>query len=264
MQSYLNLLQEILQNGCDAQDRTGVGTRSLFGHQLRFDLNHGFPIVTTKKVHFKAAVYELLWMLRGDTHIQYLADHGVTIWHPWADEQGELGRVYGAQWRSWQTPSGATIDQISRVLQSLKDDPTSRRHLVVAYNPGELDQMALPPCHAFFQFAVKQEKLHCQMYQRSADIFLGVPFNIVSYSLLTIMIAKELGYGVGEFIHTFGDVHLYHNHFDQAKLQLSRQPLPLPTLTLNPNVNSIFDYSYEDIRLENYQHHPTIKAPVAV
>ena len=264
MQNYLNLLNHILTTGTDKKDRTATGTRSVFGYQMRFDLQAGFPLLTTKEVFFKGVVYELLWFLKGDTHIQYLEDHGVKIWHPWANEKGELGRVYGAQWRSWRTPSGGTLDQISQVLTQLKEDPHSRRHMVVAYNPGELADMALPPCHAFFQFYVAHNKLSCQLYQRSADVFLGVPFNIASYSLLTMMVAHELGLEPGEFIHTFGDVHLYHNHFEQAKLQLSRTPKPLPTLTLDPEVRKVLDIDYPHIHLHNYHPHPAIKAPIAV
>ena len=264
MKNYLELLDAVMTDGCDQADRTGVGTRSLFGAQLRFSLTEGFPLVTTKKVHFRSLVHELIWMLKGDTNIQYLKDNSVGIWNPWADSRGELGRIYGAQWRDWRAPDGRSIDQIKQVIERLKQDPTSRRHLVVAFNPGELEQMALPPCHAFFQFSLKNDQLSCQMYQRSADIFLGVPFNIASYALLTTMIACEIGCGVGDFIHTFGDVHLYHNHFEQAKLQLSRKPYKLPTISLNPEVSSVFDYTFGDITLEEYIHHPAIKAPIAV
>lgn len=264
MKIYLDLMRSILENGVDGEDRTGVGTRSLFGYQMRFDLKKGFPLITTKKVHFKSVVFELLWMLRGDTNIGFLNKNNVTIWDSWANEKGDLGRVYGAQWRGWKNPEGKSIDQIENLLKGLKEDPSSRRHLVVTYNPGEIDQMALPPCHAFFQFSVKKGALSCQMYQRSADIFLGVPFNIASYALLTSMIAKQLNYDLGDFIHTLGDVHLYHNHFDQAKLQLSRSPHPLPKLILNPKVSSIFDYTFDDITLKDYRHHPGIKARVAI
>lgn len=264
MKSYLSLLQHVLETGCDNKDRTGVGTRSVFGAQLRFSLDQGFPLITTKKVHFKSVVYELLWMLRGETNVKYLNDNQVTIWDPWADAAGELGRVYGAQWRDWQSPKGESIDQIARVIAQLKANPTSRRHLVVAFNPGELEAMALPPCHAFFQFYLRAGRLSCQMYQRSADIFLGVPFNIASYSLLTMMIAYELGCNLGEFIHTFGDVHLYHNHFEQAKIQLRRTPYPPPRLSFKSGVPSIFDFSFTDIILDNYVHHPPITAPIAV
>ena len=264
MTSYLELLNHILTQGCDSEDRTGTGTRSVFGAQLRFNLAHGFPLVTTKKIHFKAVVHELLWMLSGDTNIKYLNDHNISIWDPWADSQGELGRIYGAQWRSWQCPNQTTIDQISLIINQLKTNPSSRRHLVVAFNPGELDAMALPPCHAFFQFYLRNNHLSCQMYQRSADIFLGVPFNIASYSLLTMMVAHEVGCQLGEFIHTFGDAHLYHNHLHQAKLQLSRNPHPLPTIKLNPQIDSVLKFTYDDIHLENYHHHPAITAPIAV
>lgn len=264
MRCYLDLLDDVLARGVDKEDRTGTGTRSLFGYQLRFNLAAGFPLLTTKKVFFRGVVYELLWFLRGDTHIGYLEKHGVKIWHPWADAQGNLGRIYGAQWRSWRSPSGKTIDQISAVIDNLKEDPHSRRHLVVAYNPGELEEMALPPCHAFFQFYMARDRLSCQLYQRSADAFLGVPFNIASYSLLTMMVAHELGVQYGEFIHTFGDVHLYHNHFHQARQQLSRTPRTLPSLSLNPEVRKVLQMDAADIRLEGYHPHPTIRAPIAV
>jgi thymidylate synthase len=261
---YLNLMREILLNGEHRTDRTGTGTQSLFGRQIRFDLKNSFPLLTTKKVHLKAIIHELLWFLKGETNIAYLKENGVRIWDEWASPNGDLGRVYGAQWRSWQTPSGQTIDQIAQVVDSIKNNPTSRRHLVVAFNPGEIDQMALPPCHAFFQFYVSNEGLSCQLYQRSADIFLGVPFNIASYALLTQMIAQVCGLKANEFVHTFGDVHLYSNHVEQAKLQLSREPKAFPQMKINPDVKSIFDFKYEDFELLNYDSHPPIKGIVAV
>ena len=254
----------VLDEGLRKEDRTGTGTYSIFGHQMRFDLKQGFPLVTTKKVHLKSIVHELLWFLRGDTNIQYLKENSVRIWDEWADENGDLGRVYGAQWRAWQKPSGDTVDQISKVVESIKKDPDSRRHLVVAYNPGEVETMALPPCHAFFQFWVGGGRLSCQLYQRSADIFLGVPFNIASYSLLTMMMAQVCDLEPGDFIHTFGDAHLYTNHLEQAKLQLTRSPKPLPEMKINPNVKSIFDFKFEDFELVNYDPHPGIKAEVSV
>lgn len=263
MTNYLELLQDILNTGEQKPDRTGTGTLSVFGRQLRFDLSEKFPLLTTKKVHFRSIVYELLWFLRGDTNIKYLNDHNVKIWNEWADNKGELGRVYGAQWRSWRKPNGETLDQISEVIKNIKENPHSRRLIVVAFNPGELDQMALPPCHAFFQFYVSQGKLSCQLYQRSADVFLGVPFNIASYSLLTLMVAQVCGLKPGEFVHTFGDVHLYLNHVQQAKEQLSRATKPLPVLQLNP-APSIFDYQYENFKLIDYNPHPTIRAPISV
>ncbi len=264
MQVYLELMEKILNEGVDKEDRTGVGTLSIFGHQMRFDLNEGFPLVTTKKIHLRSVIHELLWFLKGETNIQYLKENNVRIWDEWADDQGQLGRVYGAQWRSWRTPDGRSIDQIQQVVESLKKTPHSRRHLVVAYNPGEVEQMALPPCHAFFQFYVAKDRLSCQMYQRSADVFLGVPFNIASYSLLTLMMAQVCGLQPGEFIHTLGDAHLYSNHLDQARLQLSRKPRPLPQMKLNPQVKSIFDFRFEDFELIGYDPHPHIKAEVAV
>lgn len=264
MQQYLKLLQTVMEDGEDRADRTQTGTRSLFGYQMRFNLAEGFPLVTTKKIFFRSVVHELLWFLKGDTNVRYLQENNVSIWNPWADKNGNLGRIYGAQWRDWKSPSGERIDQIKRVIEGLRQEPESRRHLVVAFNPGELDQMALPPCHAFFQFYVCKQKLSCQLYQRSADVFLGVPFNIASYSLLTAMIAHELKLQCGEFIHTFGDVHLYHNHMEQAKMQLSRNPKPLPSLKLNPTITHVLDFRYEDIELENYIHHPHIKAPISV
>jgi len=264
MQAYLNLLKTVLETGVPRADRTGTGTRSLFGYQLRFDLAEGFPLLTTKKIHLKSIIHELLWFLRGDTNVKYLQDNGVKIWNEWADEAGNLGRVYGAQWRSWQTPNGQSIDQIQEVVANIKRDPYSRRHLVVAYNPGEINQMALPPCHAFFQFYVANGKLSCQLYQRSADIFLGVPFNIASYALLTMMMAQVLDLQVGEFVHTFGDLHLYDNHVEQAQTQLTRQPKQLPVMKINPEVRDLFAFTYEDFTLEGYDPDPAIKAPVAV
>lgn len=264
MQQYLNLMRHVLEHGTRKNDRTGTGTLSVFGHQMRFDLQAGFPLITTKKIHLKSVIHELLWFLSGDTNVHYLQENGVRIWNEWADETGELGRVYGAQWRSWQTPDGQTIDQINLVLQSLKKDPDSRRHLVVAFNPGELHKMALPPCHAFFQFYVADGKLSCQLYQRSADIFLGVPFNIASYALLTLMMAQVLGYQPGEFIHTLGDAHIYLNHVEQAQTQLARDTRPLPTMHINPEKKDLFGFVYEDFRLEGYDPHPHIKAEVSV
>ncbi len=263
MKSYLSLLNEIMERGADRPDRTGTGSRSLFGRQLRFDLSRGFPLVTTKKIHLRSVIFELLWFLRGDTNVKYLQENKVRIWNEWADEKGDLGRIYGAQWRSWRTPEGKTIDQIAKTAASLKSDPYSRRHLVVAYNPGELDQMALPPCHAFFQFYVADGRLSCQLYQRSADAFLGVPFNIASYSLLTLMMSQVCRLKPGEFVHAFGDVHIYRNHFDQARLQLSRKPYPPPSMIIHP-AKSLFDYKYESFELKNYRHHEAIKAAVAV
>lgn len=264
MQSYQQLLRLILDQGVERHDRTGTGTLSLFGHQLRFPLQEGFPLVTSKKVHLKSVIHELLWFLKGDTNIAYLKEQGVKIWDEWADEAGDLGRVYGAQWRSWRTPDGQNLDQISQVLESLRKDPYSRRHLVVAFNPGEVKDMALPPCHAFFQFYVAQGKLSCQLYQRSADVFLGVPFNIASYALLTLMMAQVLDLQPGDFVHSFGDVHLYLNHLDQARLQLTREPRPLPRMRLNPAVRDLFAFRYEDFTLEGYDPHPAIKAEVSV
>jgi thymidylate synthase len=264
MHQYLDLLQSILDHGEQKSDRTGTGTLSIFGYQMRFDLNQGFPLLTTKKLHTKSIIYELLWFLMGETNISYLKQHGVRIWDEWADENGELGPVYGSQWRSWKTADGRTIDQISQVIQQIQTTPHSRRLIVSAWNPGEIDKMALPPCHAFFQFYVLNGRLSCQLYQRSADVFLGVPFNIASYSLLTLMVAQVCNLQPGAFVHTFGDVHLYLNHLDQARLQLSRQPYPLPELRINPRIKSIFDFKYEDFELLNYQAHPHIKAEVAV
>ncbi|MET4225728.1 thymidylate synthase [Oerskovia enterophila] len=260
---YEDLLRLVLETGTHKSDRTGTGTRSVFGHQMRFDLSQGFPLVTTKRVHLKSIVYELLWFLRGDSNVRWLQEHGVKIWDEWADEDGELGPVYGVQWRSWPTPDGRHIDQISEVLETLRTNPDSRRMIVSAWNVGELDKMALPACHAFFQFYVADGKLSCQLYQRSADLFLGVPFNIASYALLTHMVAAQTGLEVGEFIWTGGDCHIYDNHVEQVREQLSREAYPAPTLRLAPR-DSLFDYTYEDVEVVGYQHHPTIKAPVAV
>jgi thymidylate synthase len=264
MQQYLQLLQHILDNGTKKSDRTGTGTTSCFGYQMRFDLQKGFPLVTTKKLHLKSIIYELLWFLKGDTNIGYLREHNVKIWDEWADANGDLGPVYGKQWRSWEGADGKVFDQIKDVLQQLKNNPDSRRMIVNAWNVAELPAMALSPCHALFQFYVANGKLSCQLYQRSADVFLGVPFNIASYALLTMMMAQVCGLEYGEFIHTFGDVHLYSNHIEQAKLQLTREPYPLPVMKLNPEVKDLFDFSFEDFSLEHYQSHPHIKAPVAV
>ena len=264
MQQYLQLLQHILDNGTVKTDRTGTGTKSVFGYQMRFDLQKGFPMVTTKKLHLKSIIYELLWFLQGDTNIAYLKEHNVSIWNEWADENGDLGPVYGKQWRSWAGANGQTIDQISDVINQIKTNPDSRRMIVSAWNVGELKDMALMPCHALFQFYVADGKLSCQLYQRSADVFLGVPFNIASYALLTMMMAQVCGLQPGDFVHTFGDVHIYSNHMEQVKLQLSREPFPLPTMKINPEVKDIFDFKFEDFTLENYQSHPAIKAPVAV
>ena len=262
---YLDLLREILDHGVEQEDRTGTGTLSVFGRQLRFDLSNGeFPLLTTKKLHLKSIVYELLWFLRGDTNVKYLNDHGVKIWNEWADENGDLGRVYGAQWRSWRTPDGRTVDQISNLIRQIKANPTSRRHLVVAYNPGELDQMSLPPCHCLFQFYVARGRLSCMLTQRSLDAFLGAPYNLAGYSLLTMMIAQVTGLKPGELIHSIGDAHLYQNHLEQARLQITREPYPFPRLILNPKVRSIFDYEYSDFELVDYQAHPHIKAEVSV
>ena len=264
MQQYLQLLQHILDNGVEKSDRTGTGTISTFGYQMRFDLQKGFPLVTTKKLHLKSIIHELLWFLKGETNIAYLKENGVSIWDEWADANGELGPVYGKQWRSWEGANGQTIDQITDVVNQIKKNPDSRRLIVNAWNVAELPQMALMPCHALFQFYVANGKLSCQLYQRSADVFLGVPFNIASYALLTMMMAQVCGLQPGEFIHTFGDVHIYSNHLEQVKLQLTREPHPLPAMKINPDVQSIFDFKYEDFQLENYQFHPAIKAPVAV
>ena len=264
MQQYLQLVQHIIDHGTQKTDRTGTGTKSCFGYQMRFNLAEGFPLVTTKKLHLKSIIHELLWFLKGDTNIQYLKDHGVRIWDEWADENGDLGPVYGKQWRSWEAPNGVVIDQISELIQQIKKTPDSRRLIVSAWNVGDLSKMALMPCHNMFQFYVADGKLSCQLYQRSADVFLGVPFNIASYALLTMMIAQVCDLEYGDFVHSFGDVHLYNNHMEQANLQLSRKPFPLPTMKINPAVKDIFAFKYEDFTLENYECHPGIKAPVAV
>lgn len=264
MQQYLNLLNHILDTGIHKTDRTGTGTQSVFGYQMRLDLQKGFPLVTTKKVHLKSIIYELLWFLKGETNIAYLKEHGVKIWDEWADENGNLGPVYGKQWRSWEAKNGKEIDQISDLIAQIKKNPDSRRLIVSAWNVAELPEMALMPCHNMFQFYVAEGKLSCQLYQRSADVFLGVPFNIASYALLTMMIAQVCGLQPGDFVHTFGDVHIYSNHIEQVKLQLSRKPFPLPVMKLNPAVKDIFGFQYQDFTLENYECHPAIKAPVAV
>lgn len=264
MQNYLQLLQYILNHGVDKEDRTGTGTRSVFGYQMRFSLSEGFPLLTTKKVHLKSVIYELLWFLRGDTNVKYLNSHGVSIWDEWADGNGDLGPVYGKQWRSWGTADGQQIDQIALLLKGLKENPDGRRHIISAWNVAELDKMALPPCHALFQFYVAQGRLSCQLYQRSADVFLGVPFNIASYALLMLMVAQVCGYEPGDYIHTFGDVHIYKNHMEQVSLQLARTPRSLPVMKLNPLVKDLFSFNYEDFTLENYNPYPAIKAPVAV
>ena len=264
MRQYLDLMQHVLDHGLQKHDRTGTGTLSVFGYQMRFDLADSYPLMTTKKLHWKSIIYELLWFLQGDTNVRYLNDHGVTIWDEWADENGDLGPVYGAQWRHWKSSNGETVDQISQLVADIRNNPDSRRLIVSAWNVGEISRMALPPCHALFQFYVANRRLSCQLYQRSADIFLGVPFNIASYALLTIMVAQVCGLQPGEFVHTFGDAHLYSNHIQQAKLQLSRQPYPLPQLKINPAVSSIFEFKYEDFELCNYQAHPGIKAEIAV
>lgn len=264
MKQYLDLLREIRDNGVTKTDRTGVGTKSIFGHQMRFNLQDGFPLLTTKKVFLKGIIYELLWFLKGDTNIKFLTDNNVHIWDEWADENGDLGYVYGKQWRSWETTDGRVIDQISQAVDLIKNHPDSRRILVTAWNPAEIDKMALPPCHCLFQFYVADGKLSCQLYQRSADTFLGVPFNIASYALLTMMLAQVCGLEPGEFIHTTGDTHIYLNHLEQVNEQLSREPRPLPKMIINPDVKSIFDFKYEDFKLEGYDPYPAIKAPVAV
>lgn len=264
MRQYLDLLEHVLENGVDRSDRTGTGTRGVFGYQMRYDLQQGFPVLTTKKLHLRSIIYELLWFLKGDTNIAYLKENGVSIWDEWADENGDLGPVYGAQWRSWPKPDGGQVDQIANVVESIRTNPNSRRHVVSAWNPALVDEMALPPCHCLFQFHVAEGRLSCQLYQRSADIFLGVPFNIASYALLTMMIAQVTGLKPGDFVHTLGDAHLYSNHFDQAREQLKRTPKPLPTMWINPDVTDLFAFTYDDFRLENYVADPTIRAPIAV
>jgi len=264
MKQYLDLMSTILNTGSKKSDRTGTGTLSIFGHQVRFKLSQGFPLITTKKCHLRSIIYELLWFLKGDTNIKFLKENKVSIWNEWADENGNLGPVYGAQWRSWKGANGQTMDQVSQVVNSLKTNPDSRRHIVSAWNVSQIENMALPPCHCFFQFYVAEGKLSCQLYQRSADVFLGVPFNIASYALLTMMMAQVTGLKPGDFVHSFGDAHLYINHMEQAKLQLNRKPFPLPKLWINPKVDNIFEFKYEDFKLENYQCHPHIKAPVAI
>jgi thymidylate synthase len=264
MRQYLDLLSDVLENGTDRSDRTGTGTRSVFGRQIRVDLGGGFPLLTTKKLHRKSIVYELLWFLRGETNVRWLQERGVKIWDEWADENGDLGPVYGSQWRSWPDGQGGTIDQIAKVIESIRTKPDSRRHIVTAWNPAEVDEMALPPCHCLFQFYVAEGKLSCQLYQRSADIFLGVPFNIASYALLTAMVAQVTSLKLGEFVHSFGDLHLYHNHFDQAREQLSREPRALPRLAINPSVTDILAFQFDDFEFQDYDPHPTIKAPIAV
>lgn len=264
MKQYLDLMKHVLENGTDKEDRTGTGTRSVFGYQMRFNLEDGYPMVTTKKLHLKSIIHELIWFLAGDTNIGYLKENGVRIWDEWADEKGDLGPVYGHQWRSWPTPDGRTIDQISNLIHMIKTNPDSRRLIVSAWNPSDIPSMALPPCHCLFQFYVADGKLSCQLYQRSADIFLGVPFNIASYALLTMMIAQVCGLKPGDFVHTFGDAHLYSNHFEQAELQLTRDPKPLPDMHINPHVTNIFDFKFEDFELVGYEAHPHIKAAVSV
>lgn len=264
MKQYLDLLRYVRDHGTLKGDRTGTGTKSVFGYQMRVNLAEGFPLLTTKKVHLRSIIYELLWFISGDTNIKYLHDHGVSIWDEWADENGDLGPVYGHQWRAWPAPDGRTIDQLSALVDSLKNNPDSRRHIISAWNVAEVDKMALPPCHTLFQFYVADGKLSCQLYQRSADLFLGVPFNIASYALLTMMLAQVCGYEPGDFVHTFGDAHIYTNHFEQVDLQLSREPRKLPVMKINPDVNDIFSFRYEDFTLEGYDPYPAIKAPVAV
>lgn len=264
MKQYLDLMRHVMAHGTKKEDRTGTGTVSVFGYQMRFDLSEGFPVVTTKKLHLKSIIHELLWFLKGDTNIRYLKEHGVSIWDEWADADGNLGPVYGYQWRNWPTPDGRHIDQIAQVIQQVKTNPDSRRIIVSAWNVADVDTMALPPCHAFFQFYVADGKLSCQLYQRSADIFLGVPFNIASYALLTMMMAQVTGLKLGDFVHTLGDAHLYLNHLEQAQLQLAREPHPLPHMRINPAVTDLFDFTYDDFELVGYEHHPHIKAPVAV
>ena len=264
MKQYLDLLDHVLKNGTRKSDRTGTGTISVFGYQMRFGLNEGFPVMTTKKLHLRSIIHELLWFLKGETNVKYLNDNKVTIWNEWADENGDLGPIYGYQWRSWPTAVGQHIDQISQLVNSIKTNPDSRRHLINAWNVGEINKMALPPCHILFQFYVADGRLSCQLYQRSADIFLGVPFNIASYALLTLMMAQVCGLKPGDFVHTFGDAHIYLNHVDQVNLQLSRKPFPLPEMKLNPEIKSIFDFKFEDFELVNYQAHPTIKGEISV
>lgn len=264
MRQYLDLLTHVMENGTDRGDRTGTGTRSVFGYQMRFDLSEGFPVLTTKKLHLRSIIYELLWFLKGETNIAYLKENGVSIWDEWADEKGDLGPVYGYQWRSWPAPDGRHIDQIAGLVEALRKNPNSRRHIVSAWNPALVDEMALPPCHCLFQFYVSDGKLSCQLYQRSADIFLGVPFNIASYALLTMMVAQVVGLKPGDFVHTFGDAHIYHNHFDQVRTQLSRSPRALPALEINPEVDDLFAFRFEDFTLKGYDPEPHIKAPVAV
>ncbi|MDA8793087.1 thymidylate synthase [Bacteriovoracaceae bacterium] len=264
MQQYHKLMKHILDHGTFKEDRTGTGTKSVFGYQMRFDLTQGFPLVTTKKCHMKSIIHELLWFLKGESNIKYLKENNVRIWDEWADQNGELGPVYGVQWRSWRGAGGETIDQIAKVIKDIKSNPDSRRHIVSAWNVADIDHMKLPPCHTFFQFYVAQGKLSCQLYQRSADVFLGVPFNIASYALLTMMVAQVTDLELGDFVHTFGDAHLYRNHFEQTELQLSRQPFPLPKMKINPMVKDIFEFTYEDFELVNYQAHPHIKGEVAV
>jgi len=264
MQQYLDLMRHVRDNGVFKEDRTGTGTYSVFGYQMRFDLQQGFPMVTTKKLHLRSIIHELLWFLSGSTNIAYLKENGVSIWDEWADEHGELGPVYGYQWRSWPTPDGRSIDQIERLLYSLRSNPDSRRHLVCAWNVAQVDQMALPPCHTLFQFYVAENRLSCQLYQRSADIFLGVPFNIASYALLTMMIAQVCGFGLGDFVHTFGDAHLYSNHLEQVEQQLERKPHSLPVMQINPAIDDLFAFTFDDFSLQDYEHHPHIAAPVAV
>jgi thymidylate synthase len=264
MRQYLDMLRDVLENGTDRSDRTGTGTRAVFGRQTRFDLGQGFPLLTTKKLHVKSIIYELLWFLRGDTNVRWLQEHGVRIWNEWADANGDLGPVYGSQWRSWPDGHGGTIDQIRNVVDSIRTRPESRRHIVTAWNPAEVDDMALPPCHCLFQFHVADGRLSCQLYQRSADLFLGVPFNIASYALLTEMMARVTGLKAGEFVHSFGDVHIYHNHFEQARLQLTREPRALPRLTINPDKTDILDFAFEDFMVTGYEPHERIKAEIAV
>ncbi|WP_349434846.1 thymidylate synthase [Pararhizobium sp. A13] len=264
MQQYLDLLRQVMETGSDRGDRTGTGTRSVFGYQMRFDLSEGFPVLTTKKLHLKSIIHELLWFLKGDTNIAYLKENGVNIWDEWANENGDLGPVYGYQWRSWPTHDGRHLDQIAALVEGLKKNPNSRRHIVSAWNPALVDEMALPPCHCLFQFYVSDGKLSCQLYQRSGDIFLGVPFNIASYALLTLMVAQVCGLQPGDFVHTFGDAHIYHNHFDQVREQLARTPKPLPKMHLNPDVTDLFSFKFEDFELTGYEAHSHIKAPVAV